>query len=168
MTEFSFEFRFPATSPPSWAEQVERWYQLDAFAYGLPEAYVHWQKQGLLQPNVLILASPGGSNQTDYDFAQGFKKTGVGSPSKFVHTLPNSRSTALLQVMGWSGRLICIQNDPTTIASGLELAEDLAAEGVIWVLGVTAVTEVSGTYRCYLFQSSSEGPKSEQGHANEE
>jgi hypothetical protein len=153
---FSYEFRFPVSEPPSWADKVERWYQLDAFAYGLPEAFTHWKATGVLRPELLILASPEGSNRTDFEFAQGFKKTGVGSPSKFVHTLPNSRSSALLQVMEWSGRFICIQNDPATFLSGLELAMDsLVQPGpspspVTWVLGVSAAS--AGVYRCHLFQ----------------
>jgi hypothetical protein len=68
--------------------------------------------------------------------------------------------------MGWSGRFICVQNDPATFLSGLELAMEglsLSATNtspststnestspVTWVLGVCAGSP--GVYRSHLFQ----------------
>lgn len=153
---FSCDYAFPATEPPSWAPAVERWYQLDAAAFGLPYAYEFWrQKYDLQKPSVLVLASPDGSNQTDYDFALSLKATGVASPSKFVHTLPNSRSSALLQVMGHGAPMICLQNDPATFVAGLDfgLAQIQELRSCVWVLGVSSLE--SGRHRSHLFQLTS-------------
>jgi len=153
---FSFDFSFPATEPPAWAGAVERWYQLDAPAFGLPHAFEHWRLRdvGLRKPDFLVFASPDGSNPTDYDFALSLKATGAASPSKFVHTLPNSRSSALLQVMNHGGPMICVQNDPATFVTGLALAFERVHPGgsptSAWVLGVTGLDE--GRHRCHLFQ----------------
>jgi len=204
LTYHSFEFTFPATEPPSWASQVERWYQLDAFAFGLPQAAGYWGLPQLIDrsashsasvstpdmgtvswPSHLILASPEGSNRTDADFARSFMKTGIGSPSKFVHTLPNSRSAALLQVLSWYGPLICIQNDPSSFVDALEEAFDLLVAGEeieqnnkqsayhalnhahpqksIWVLGVTRRDDFHFTTHLFRVEktraaNASEGP----------
>lgn len=155
LTYLSFDYHFPAKEPPAWASRVERWYQLDAAAFGLPHAFHHWHSSGLIEgpPEFLILASPDGSNQTDYDFALALKASGAPSPSKFVHTLPNSRSSALLQVMNHGGPMICVQNDPATLISGLALAMTRTAfEGSsrTWVLGVT--NRDRDAYRCHFFE----------------
>ena len=158
--------------------QVERWYQLDAFAFGLPQAAVFWKlderlrqlpaKDSARVPQLLILASPEGSNRTDSDFAHAFLKTGIGSPSKFVHTLPNSRSAALLQVLGWSGQLFCFQNDPSTMVTALKQAmriaqkphmrfdsivvNQVASRHETWIFGITR--ESPGQFCVHLFQVS--------------
>ena len=145
-----YQFEFPSTEPPGWAPMVERWYQLDAFAFGLPQAYVSFADDLQEKPDVIVLASPEGSNRTDFDFAQAWLKNGVGSPSKFVHTLPNSRSAALLQVMEWSGPLLCVQNDPATLVSGFEEAMLLAKSGQkVWLMSVTRST--AQLYETHLF-----------------
>ena len=122
---------FPATETPSWAPKVERWYQLDHPAYSMAHAYSVLASVVGPAPHLMILASPRASNDTDFAFAS----TGASSPSKFVHTLPNIRAVPLLQVMEWAGPLLCVQNDPSTVRSGLEQAlHYLTTCDRVWVL----------------------------------
>src|SRR4051812_32368269 len=87
-----FDFEYPTQVEPSWSKAVSRWYQLDAFAYGLVEGYDRFKKH-LCKPSLIILASPEASNETD----RAFVETGALSPSKFAHTLPNIRCSPLCQ-----------------------------------------------------------------------
>lgn len=130
----SLSFDFPATVEPAWAAKVDRWYQLDAFAYGLSQAWWQLQTELSARPSFILLASPGASNETDWNFARG----GATSPSKFVHTLPNVRASALCQVMDWAGPMLCLQNDPETLESAIaEGTRMLGAQWpLIWVMNV--------------------------------
>jgi hypothetical protein len=112
------DFVFPAPEEPSWSGKVERWYQLDAAAYGLVETYSSLREKLGSSPDMIVLASPLASNVTDRSFAL----SGATSPSKFVHTLPNVRGAPLLQVMEWGGPVLCIQDDPRTVITGLDQA----------------------------------------------
>lgn len=122
------EYPFPNSEPPSWHAQVERWYQMDAASYGLCELWTKSSAHG--SPDLIFLASPGGCNEMDLQFV----KSGAASPSKFVYTLPSTRSSALLQLMNWQGPLFCVQNDPATITTALTEAA-LLNDKSIWVLG---------------------------------
>lgn len=134
ITHQAFTFEFPAKLEPEWKSKVERWYQLDAAAYGLAEAYWQWRMTLKNRPDFLIMASPSASNVTDLSFAQ----TGASSPQKFVHTLPNIRAASLCQVMEWAGPLLCLQNGEQTIFSALREAADLVSSElkVVWVMSV--------------------------------
>lgn len=127
---YSHPFSFPASQEPAWANRVERWYQLDAPAFGLTETYWHHREALRDPPAWIFLCSPRASNDTDAHFAQ----TTTPSPAKFVHTLPNIRSAPLLQVMNWSGPVLCIQKDPNTILTGLN--EALEMNERVWVASV--------------------------------
>jgi hypothetical protein len=128
-----FDFAFPATVEPSWSKQVDRWYQLDASAFGLAQFYSLHQDTLGKKPNLILLASPGASNDTDFDFAS----TGATSPAKFVHTLPNIRVSPLLQVMNHAVPVICIQNDPNSFETALIEAKFLLPEfKCIWIFSV--------------------------------
>ncbi len=152
MNWFSHDYSFPSAKEPEWHNLVERWYQLDAPAFGVTEVY--WRHRDLLRapPAWMLLCSPGASNLTDSQFAQ----TAQPSPAKFVHTLPNIRSASLLQVMKWSGQVLCLQNDPATILTGLREGLALCEDGAlpVWVVSVTA--EEQG-YRAHIFVLSAEG-----------
>ncbi len=130
------EFQFPSSQEPEWSAQVERWYQLDGPAFALTETF--WREREKLSraPVSMLLASPQASNLTDAAFAT----QAASSPARFVHTLPNIRAASLLQVMGWAGPVICLQNDPGTLISGLDEGLRFAeqAEGDVWVLSVVA------------------------------
>jgi hypothetical protein len=128
---YSQDFSFPPAREPEWAPLVERWYQLDAAAYGVTEVY--WRHRDRLQkpPSWILLCSPGASNATDRAFAHAAQP----SPAKFVHTLPNIRSAALLQAMKWAGPVLCVQNDPNSILTGLR--EGLDLDGPVWVVSVS-------------------------------
>ena len=126
---------------PGWADLVERWYQLDAAAYALAESY--WQIKKMLadvQPEFLILASPGASNTTDLDF----HKSGMASAAKFVHTLPNVRGTSLYQAMKWHGPMLCLQKGPQTLLSAMGEAMDefQSQPKEIWLFSVLPPSEV--------------------------
>ncbi len=142
MKHFSFKYDYPTKTQPEWAPQVERWYQLDAAAYGLTELY--WRHRAELRPlpDQIFLASPGASNLTDWQFA-----SGPPSPSKFVHTLPNIRSAPLLQVMKWSGRVFCIQKDPSTIVAAIHEASHVG--GRSWV--VSAFGSADAGFEAHIF-----------------
>lgn len=132
-----FSYSFPAPSEPAWSAKVERWYQLDAAAYGLVQSYEEMKDRLGPAPDLIVLASPRASNTTDRSFAL----TGASSPSKFVHTLSNVRGAPLLQVMEWGGPVLCVQDDPRTILNGidqalafLELEPELQRA---WIISVT-------------------------------
>lgn len=139
-------FDFPAKSEPIWASQVERWSQLDAAAFGMAEIYDCHREILSAPPRWMVLASPFASNETDRQFAVG----GARSPSKFVHTLPNIRSSSILRLMKWTGPLLCLQKDPWTFATGLcESATLLEVEGgPVWMAGITRTPR---THEALLF-----------------
>jgi hypothetical protein len=120
------DFQFPVSEEPIWRNRVDRWYQLDAAAFGLCEVYSRSEAEPKSgdRPDLMILASPGSSNLADWNYA----RVSPASPSKFVHTLPNVRASGLLQLMGWSGPVLCLQNDPHTIARAIREARFLLVE----------------------------------------
>lgn len=131
-------FEFPARTEPAWAAQVERWSQLDAAAFGMAEIYDRHRETLTAFPKWILLASPAASNETDRQFAMG----GARSPSKFVHTLPNIRSSSILRLMPWQGPLLCLQKDPWTVATALVEATTLLETegGPIWIAGIARET----------------------------
>lgn len=142
----SAKIPFPAKETPTWAAMSDRWYQLDQPGYSLPQAFTLLKEDLGALPDLILLASPQASNPTDRDFA----RSGANSPSKFVHTLPNIRAVSLLQAMEWSGPLLCVQNDPSTLESAVEEAElELETKPElkrIWVISFNALeSEVSFT-----------------------
>jgi hypothetical protein len=132
--EFDFSFTYPATTEPAWKDQVDRWYQLDAPAYGLAEFYQQNKDKLGPPPGLIILASPSASNSTDFQFVN----SGARSPAKFVHTLPNIRISPLAQVMNWHGPLLCFQKGEQTLSSAREEATYLLSDlcPIIWLLSV--------------------------------
>jgi len=135
LQHLSFRYEHPAREEPSWKTVVERWYQLDAPAYGLAQAYVAWKPRLRQPPALVFLASPQASNTTDFEFA----RSGANSPAKFVHTLSNIRCSPVCQVMEWAGPVICVQRDPSTQLHALReavAALESGSEGPIWVLSV--------------------------------
>jgi hypothetical protein len=138
---------------PQWKDKVSRWSQLDGPAFALAEFY--WvNKSNLSKPSMLLLASPGASNNTDRRFVLAESV----SPSLFVHTLPNIRCSPLFQVMEWSGSVICIQNDPHTILAGLREALGFVSESrpVVWVVGVTSEKQ-KHTVHCFEVSATKKG-----------
>lgn len=147
-----WEFSYPAETEPAWSARVDRWYQLDASAYGLTELYERLKAAGepLHVPSFVILASPEASNDSDHAFAS----TGTASAHKFAHTLPNIRGAPLSQSMGWVGPTLCLQNDPHTFASALSEAAGFVRAGrtPVWVLGVVGG---AGHFEACLFELNS-------------
>lgn len=129
---FSYDFTFPADEIPQWSTLVERWYQLDPFSYGLAEAYWRLRNQ-MCVPEIMFLASSGGSFETDVSFSN----SPTFNPAKFVHTLPNIRSSSLCQVMKWHGPVVCVQNGSSTLTSALGEALDWAVKEYknLWIVG---------------------------------
>jgi hypothetical protein len=151
------EFQFPVQKEPIWHRFVDRWNHLDAYAYGLVQACFQWKMAPEAYPDFIILASPEASNRTDFQFAH----TGGLSPSKFVHTLPNVRSSSLCQVLKWNGPLLCIQNDPHTQVTALREGADLMIGhwNRIWVLSITrngSNNSFNNLYSSHWFGLSSE------------
>ena len=126
---------WPIENPPKVGASVDRWYQLDLSAKALLR---WWELENAPQgPDAIVLASPGGSNESDGDFVD----SGLSSPQKFVHTLPSVRGTPLCQAMGWMGPVLCVQRDPYTLSQGLQVASDLTQTYPhLWVLGVRRET----------------------------
>ncbi|HEX4923466.1 MAG TPA: hypothetical protein VFV50_05250 [Bdellovibrionales bacterium] len=148
----SFSFVHPVNREPTWKAKVPRWSQLDAPAYGLAEAFTVWRDQ-LKRPDLILLASPGASNETDRKFT----RTGASSPSLFVHTLPNIRCSPMLQVMEWSGPVLCVQNDPSTMTRGLIEAAWLVAAGEAPTVWVLSVVQEGDAHVAHVFEVLSSG-----------
>lgn len=150
-----FDYSEKPSAVPAWASHIERWTQLDAASSGLAQAT--WELRPKLEnsrPRAIFLASPQASNETDFQFAS----TGASSPAKFVHTLPNIRSAALLKLLSWSGPLFCLQNDPATIATALQEAARWAERGErnLWIVTVLEKPGQGGTVFFFLVQDGSE------------
>jgi hypothetical protein len=146
-----FRYQHPAKEEPEWKGKVERWYQLDPFAYGLAQAYWTWRPRLSRPPGWIWLASPGASNETDLSFA----RSGAQSPAKFVHTLPSVRCSSLCQVMDWAGSVFCVQKDPYTQSHALREAVALFEQGFrepIWVLSGGRVGD-SFQARAFVFDA---------------
>ena len=127
-----FPISFPAVTKPVWSGKVDRWYQLDAAAYGLAQACFQWCQMGSEQPSFMVLASRGASNEAD----RAFVESGADSPAKSVHTLPSVRSSTVCQVMDWHGPMLCLQENPSTLCVALVEAVKIVCEDVpvVWVL----------------------------------
>jgi hypothetical protein len=127
-----FPIAFPAVTKPVWSGKVDRWYQLDAAAYGLAQACFQWRQMAAEPPSFIVLASRGASNDAD----RAFVESGADSPAKFVHTLPSVRSSTFCQVMDWHGPMLCLQEDPSTLCVALVEAVKIVCEDVpvVWVL----------------------------------
>ncbi len=138
---------YPTKTTPAWGNIVERWYQLDAAAFVLAESYWFLKDQFLNMPDLIILGSFGASNLTDYHFAQSVLSDAP-SAQKFVHSLPNVRSSSLCQVMRWHGPLLCIQYDPRSFEAAVSEARRLIdTSGIknVWCIGVTH-SEIHGKH----------------------
>jgi hypothetical protein len=83
-------------------------------------------------PDIYILANAAASNHADVLFA----RSGAYSPSKFVSTLPSITLSALLQVTGWVGPVLCLQGGERTVEAALAEAELLVAAGAYRRAGV--------------------------------
>lgn len=119
--KFEFNFKNPIGYEPSWKDKVERWYQLDEASFLLCEAISSWQQKDLLRPfSRVIYLSEGGSNLADADFASSVTP----SPSKFVYTLPNIAPSVFIQLLGWSGPILCLS--PVDIQKSLKFSLKLA------------------------------------------
>jgi hypothetical protein len=149
------DFAYPTKNEPIWKDSVERWYQLDAAAYGLCEVFTHSHVTDRRPPGLIVLASPGGSNHTDSLFIEG----DAGSPAKFVHTLPNIRVSSLLQVMGWAGPALCLQNDPFSVSTAIAQATILLDNKFccIWIFGCQALWSSKNGYQAFQIELSSGG-----------
>ncbi|MFZ4439268.1 MAG: hypothetical protein ACOYOS_12630 [Syntrophales bacterium] len=143
-----FPFDFPAVTKPVWSGKVDRWYQLDAMAYGLAQACFQWRQMEAERPSFLLLASRGASNDADRAFAE----SGAASPAKFVHTLPSVRSSTVCQVMDWHGPMLCLQEDPSTLCTALIEAVKMVSEDVpvVWILSTWREGSVFSVVRLIL------------------
>jgi hypothetical protein len=138
---FSMHYAYPAGEEPGWSSMVERWYQLDGAAFGTAELFWrHREELNSCRPDLILLASPGASNLTDFQFAA----IQPPSPAKFVHTLANIRITPMLKLMEWTGRVFCIQDALESRTTAIREAEDLFQYKRdlhrIWVVSVTENT----------------------------
>lgn len=134
---FSFHFMNQNFPEPAWKSKVERWYQIDPPSFALCESY--WQNQDLLaeMPDMILLNSPNASFKTDQNFCKTL------SPSKFVHTLPNVRTSALFQMIPWRGPMMSFVGG---FADTLELGASMLATGSgkrIWAIQVLETPHLS-------------------------
>jgi hypothetical protein len=123
----------PAQDPPPWADRVPRWQQIDAVSYAVADAWWRWRGEGVgaaeLSPDAFLLANPAASNAADAAFAQG----GAFSPGRFVATLPSVTLSSMLQMTGWLGPMVCVQNGARTLLAALAEAEVLGSAGAMGV-----------------------------------
>lgn len=121
-------FNSTAFPEPEWKTAVERWYQLDAPAFMVCESYWRNKTQLTLPPDVVLVNSPQTSFATDQLFCKSL------SPSKFVHTLPSVRTSALFQLMNWRGPSFSfIDTREKILAYGEELVQKKVHSNVWYV-----------------------------------
>jgi len=138
---FTFNFMSLNFPEPKWREQVERWYQIDAPSYALCESY--WQNRDFLKdlPQAVYINSPDCSFKTDQSFCKTL------SPSKFVHTLPSVRTSALFQLLMWRGPMYSFVGEQAEI---LRFAQDDIADGRfkrVWVIEITELPHLKVEWR---------------------
>ena len=124
-TYFNLQFELNTESKvgyePTWKDKVERWYQLDETSLLLCEAISNWQKNDLLKPfERIIYLAQGASNLADADFAS----SSTASPAKFVYTLPNISPSVFIQLLNWSGPVVCFS--PVDLEKSLKFSFNLA------------------------------------------
>ncbi|WP_413293192.1 hypothetical protein ACLSU7_17540 [Bdellovibrio sp. HCB185ZH] len=126
-------------SEPAWSSKVDRWYQLDEVGFAFCEALHQWELlKDEKRPDVIYLALPGASNLADFDFVN----SGASSPAKFVFTLPNICASVIFQMLGFSGKVYCVNQGPETIEFAKDEAKEAAKSGkCAWVFGSPAVLE---------------------------
>ena len=132
---FTFNFMNQNFPEPGWKTKVERWYQIDPPSFALCESY--WQNQDFLAnpPDMILLNSPQASFKTDQMFCKTL------SPSKFVHTRPNVRTSALFQLMPWRGPMLSFVGDfADTLKQGGEM---LTTYKRIWAIQVKELPHLS-------------------------
>lgn len=124
------------TTEPAWSSKVDRWYQLDEVGYAFCEALHQWEllkDEG--KPDVIFLALPEASNIADFDFVS----TGASSPAKFVFTLPNICASVIFQMLGFSGKVYCLNKGVKTIEFAKQEAQEMKKAGkTAWVFASPA------------------------------
>jgi len=130
--KYVHKFSYPSKQIPGWSSLVDRWYQLDAPSFGLADIYWNYKNTLTNKPGMIILASDEGSLEIDLQFIKSF------SPSKFVYTLPNVRSSALCQVTSWHCPILCIQQTPKSLESAVAEAMTWACKEYqkVWICDV--------------------------------
>lgn len=132
-------FEFPFRKDPDWSAKVDRWYQLDAAAFGITELV--WNLKA--KPDLIFLASQDASNTSDTLFVESDSTSAV----RFAHTLPNVRCSPFLQAKSWNLPVFCLQFGTATLENALRTAEILL--GIykkIWILSVLPELESPGKY----------------------
>jgi hypothetical protein len=106
---------------PVWKDEVDRWYQLDAFSKVACQGISLWNLNLDQRKNIsgILYLFSHGSNQADFDFSRQL----VSSPSKFVYTLPNISAMLVQQLLKISVTTFCIDLgikinlvDPTSLS----------------------------------------------------
>ncbi|QDK46254.1 hypothetical protein DOM22_14320 [Bdellovibrio sp. ZAP7] len=129
-------------SEPAWSAKIDRWYQLDEVGYAFCEALYQWENlKDETHPDVIFLALPEASNVADFDFVS----TGASSPAKFVFTLPNICAAVIFQMLGFSGKVYCLNKGAATIEFAKQEAQEMAKAGkTAWVFASPAKLQNEG------------------------
>ena len=139
---------FKQTSTPEWASKIDRWYQLDELSYSFCEAIHNWNYlKEFPQPDQVILAIEGACNVADFDYAH----TKPSSPAKFVYTLPNICSSVIFQLIGFQGKVICLNQGKHTLNFAQTEATQLANAGkTVWLF--SSPSELESGKRKIIFE----------------
>ncbi len=137
---YRFPFDFPFAKDPEWSSKVDRWYQLDAAAFGLTELV--WNLKD--KPDLIFLGSQDASGTSDKLFVQSDATSAV----RFAHTLPNVRCSPFLQAKGWSLPVFCSQYGNSTLSNAVCNAQMLLGNSFkkIWILSVLPDQKTPGKY----------------------
>ncbi len=103
----------PTLDEPKWSAFVDRWRALDQVCLDLADCSYAWNLQNLSPagPDAIVFQFCLGSWVSDLDFGKSVLKGGIGSPSKFIYTLPNIPLSVLLQVNGWKPRTVFVMKN---------------------------------------------------------
>ena len=137
---YRFPFEFPFLKDPEWSSKVDRWYQLDAAAFGTTELV--WKMPE--KPDLIFLASQDASNGSDSLFVESDATSAV----RFAHTLPNVRCSPFLQAKGWNLPVYCLQYGSATFENALRNAQIILGKPYkkIWILNVLPDSVPPGKY----------------------
>jgi len=144
---------------PKWAQKIKRWNQLDGAAFTLAEVS-HPLKKEILGTELVVLSSSLSSIQTDHEFYR--------SPSaaKFVHTLPNVRATALLQVCELEVPVLSMENGQHSLFNALEEAISLVYDGSFKKVLIASIELIEkDSYRWDIFTININGPYFKSPHS---
>ncbi|MEK2688055.1 hypothetical protein [Bdellovibrio sp. GT3] len=134
---------------PVWKDKIPEWEKLSETSYAFCEAIHQWEYlKERPRPDVIFLAIPKGCNLADFEFVADDAK----NAHKFIFTFPNMNASIIMQMLGFSGRVLCFSNGEKTAEFAINECKEMEkAEKTAWLF--TSPAELDDGKRVVLFSS---------------